>query len=208
MTQASSQIIPPSQFGFNINDSINLMADLETTSTQANAGILAVALVPFLSGIVVDPFYARNSLKSVEQNRFHIERSTMDWWTRQPAEVRAEAFGGTEHIETNMLLLADYVASLKQIYQEVYHRPPATVTLWGNGSDFDCTILAETYDNLDLQYPFDFKQHRCYRTLKNLFPGITPVTSNDKKHTAIGDAMWQAEHATHILMNLNKAFGG
>lgn len=48
-------------------------------------------------------------------------------------------------------------------------------------------------------YPIDYRNERCYRTLKNLYFNIKPLEFAGNKHNALHDALNQAEHASMIL---------
>ena len=46
------------------------------------------------------------------------------------------------------------------------------VIVWGNGADFDNTILSSSYSETGLEQPWSFRNNRCYRTIKNLSPDV------------------------------------
>ena len=171
---------------------IQLMIDIETTSTEYNAGILSIAAVPFLWDEPLAFFYERASMVSNESNGFHISSQTMAWWELQSSEARLEAFGGTKTIMQVLSEFDDYVREL-----------PGKVIVWGNGASFDVPIVTEGFDKFGIETPWTYSSSRCYRTLKNLFPDV-PALKPVVAHNALDDAKSQAAHATRIFEHLEK----
>ena len=74
------------------------------------------------------------------------------------------------------------------------------VELWGNGADFDNTILGSLYDAFGLRKPWSYSRNRCYRTMKNI--GIGPRKPQVREgiyHNALDDAITQAIHLQDIF---------
>ena len=74
------------------------------------------------------------------------------------------------------------------------------VELWGNGADFDNTILGSLYDAFGLRKPWSYSRNRCYRTMKNI--GIGPRRPQAREgiyHNALDDAITQAIHLQDIF---------
>ncbi len=69
--------------------------------------------------------------------------------------------------------------------------------MWGNGSDFDNTLLEEAYRATGIKPPWRFTGNRCYRTVKNLFPDVW-VDPVGTAHNALDDATYQANHLIAI----------
>ncbi len=173
-----------------MNAPINVMVDLETTATRADAGILSIGAVVF--GIPnawdVLPFYERVALESLKEEGFAVSKATMDWWDKQDSDVRIEAFGGTTEISLALSQFSTWIAQL--------HAP---VILWGNGADFANAILAYAFDHLDLEYPISHKNSRCFRTLKALLPDYPEIPFQGSRHNALADAQHQARCANAML---------
>lgn len=175
---------------------LNVMLDLETTATDYNAGVLSIGAVPFGCGEMLQPFYEKCSLLSLENNGFSISRKTMDWWEKQDSKVRAEAFSGTQPIGDMLEHFGSYLRLL-----------PGEVVIWGNGADFDNAILSNAYDVSEMVLPWRYHNNRCFRTLKNTFGpetvAIPPFVGD--KHNALMDAMFQAKHAERIFAYIELA---
>lgn len=165
----------------------DLMLDMETLGTRPGCSILSIAAVPFNNPYDLESFYLKIATTSCTDAGLHIDDATIAWWNKQSPEAYNEAFSGQLDLRVVLQEFADYCN----------HLPHAPV-VWGNGSDFDCAILAETYRICGMQPPWKYTDSRCYRTLKNLFPwvlGNKPTVA----HNALEDAKAQAAHATDIL---------
>ena len=172
----------------------HIMIDLETTSTQSNAGILSLGAVVFYPDTTISShFYERASLRSSEQAGLHVSKETMLWWDKpENAIARVEAFSGTKDLWSLLSSFQDWVTQF-----------PGDIYLWSNGADFDLPILCNAYEEIHGLYPFDFRNHRCYRTLKSLIhPQFYSYITNNSKHNAISDALYQAKVATQCFKHL------
>ena len=172
---------------------INVVLDLETLSTAPNAAIIQI-------GAVVPDFDYKNCLGNIVEFEATIQyesclelvnsidppvfmsHGTMEWWEKQP--TRKEVFSGQ----------LDYVDALDQFAAWIGHfeRP---VAIWGNGSDFDNVVLRHSLDAFGFHGLWEFRNNRCFRTLKAVFPLMTEATgrySNELTHTALGDARYEA----------------
>jgi len=166
---------------------VNVMCDLETTGTEAGCCILSIGLVVILDGVVCDSFYEKISHSESKMAGFSDDADTLAWWNKQRADIQEEAFSGIRGpksvLESVKHFLAEY-GNAKEIY------------LWGNGADFDNTILAAAYRKLGLQQPWHYTNNKCYRTWKTsvAIPYQKPLDA----HNALADAAAQARHLIQI----------
>ena len=172
---------------------LDVMVDLETISTDNDAGIISIGAVPFNHAFPFPQFYEKIEFVTLEQKGFHLSKSTLDWWSKQSEEARSEAFSGTVPIEEVLSAFASYIKELE-----------VPVNIWGNGSDFDNIILWNAYDRCGIPAPWSFRNNRCFRTLKNVFSFIPAPIFIGEKHNALADAGFQAHHATIIFTALEK----
>lgn len=165
----------------------NVMIDLETYDTVPGGIILTVGACTF---DLRESFYERISFQDSIQHGFTESRDTARWWDKQDVAVKEEAMGGTSGCLDLVVKLADWMAGLE-------HK--SNIRVWGNGADFDLPILRAYYDRLGVPLPWGPFSGRCYRTLKDLLPHITPDVKNKTKHNALEDAIYQARHAVLLL---------
>lgn len=168
---------------------IRLMADLETTGTQAGCCILSIALVPFLAESPLESFYERISHRLSLDAGFTDDHDNLLWWDKQKPSVQEEAFSG---IRSPYSVLESMVAYCQTLGE------PKDIELWGNGKDFDNVILAAAFKKLGIKQPWHYRNNRCYRDLAAYYPAV-PRVDPEIPHHALYDASAQALHASQII---------
>jgi len=166
------------------------MLDLETLGTRPGSVILTIGAVRFDENGTYESFYSSISRKDSERYGLRVDPDTEAWWMDQGRQAIDEAFSGTEH----PVIALDKLAKWLPDYGDA--------RVWGNGSDFDNALLAEAYAVVGMNLPWSFTGNRCYRTVKNLFPGVT-VSSVGVQHNALDDATYQANHLIAICKQHN-----
>ncbi len=168
----------------------NIMIDLETLSTSADAVILSIGAVKFdLDKGKMDDggFYTLVSADSNIEIGRHISESTLAWWMGQ-GDAAKKVF--TDPNVSLTRALEEFIAWVD--------RDRDDCVVWGNGSDFDVAILAHAFHTHGLTQPWKFWNTRCFRTYKNL-PGAPRCTAPPLiAHNALHDAISQAQHALEI----------
>lgn len=190
-----------------------VMIDLETMSSEKDAAIVSIGAVQF--GNLMDPdvspqFYGKCDPQSSEAAGLHVSKETMAWWDKQDPVIRAETFSGTDSISS---LLMDFEAWMVKTFGGV--DTLQTVELWSRGSDFDLVVLPHAFCKVLGYYPFNFRMHRCHRTLESFMtPGLMNLAKQSfqhlaTKHNALNDAKYQAGIANVALANIriNLGFG-
>lgn len=170
---------------------VRVMVDLETTGRYAGCGILSIGACTFGHHGERKQFYVRIDPDSNLIYGLANDADTMAWWAKQPTQTYQEAWGGKMNLVEALENFAHWLEELAG--------DGNTVELWGNGADFDNAILTYAYAACDMQQPWNFRNSRCFRTLKALFPEVQPPHSLGTHHVAIDDAIYQADHAEAIL---------
>lgn len=174
----------------------HIMLDLETLGTRPGSVILTIGAVAFsVEAGITGTFYASISREDSEAHGFKVCPNTEAWWLDQGQQAIDAAFSGTTKLTDALEGFRGWVASLGVSEWR-------DVNVWGNGSDFDNALLAEAYAVTNIVAPWSFVGNRCYRTIKNLFPGIT-VPSVGVQHNALDDATYQANHLIAICKQHN-----
>lgn len=180
--------------------SYDIMIDLETLGTTADAAILSIGAVQFnletgVTNIGADTFYRVVSFDS-QPNRA-LSRDTLGWWMQQSPEALS-VFSHQPKFALEYVL-REFSAWAHQI---------GSVTAWSNGADFDLPMLTHAFEQHGIKPAWAPYNGRCYRTYKNL-PGArsVKVTRRGEHHNALDDAIYQAEHvcAIHAALFLAKA---
>jgi hypothetical protein len=116
-----------------------------------------------------------------------IEAGTLKWWMKQSDQARLQFSQSTGSIGEILSDFSYWVGASSNLY------------MWGNGSDFDNSHLAEAYKACKMEVPWNFWNSRCFRTLKGLFPDVEPSLKVGTKHNALNDALVQAHHLIKIF---------
>lgn len=167
--------------------SIDVMIDLETTGVEPGCCILSIGATTF---DLKENFYVKILHQSCKDIGLVDDPATLSWWSKQDPVARETAFSGETRISDALGKFYDWFNRLGD---------SKTTFIWGNGADFDIPILAEAYSAARMKKPWKPYNGRCYRTLKNLYKGITPGEFRGTKHDALADAINQASHAYAIL---------
>ena len=167
----------------------DIMVDLETLDTRSSAIILSIGACRVTGGEPDKPFYRVVSVDSCVAIGMTESKSTRAFWDKQPPEARAVFTDPNVSIETALVDFAGYIRSFGS----------NSVRLWGNGSDFDNTILTSAYDRLGSPTPWRFYNNRCFRTIRKLCGvDLQEPERLGTYHNALDDAMHQSRVLTAI----------
>lgn len=167
----------------------DVMIDLETMGNGPDAAIIAIGAVEFdvEKREVGERFYTVVDLESAVDGGGVMDASTVLWWMKQGDEARAAFARGGEHIAKALQQFSAWMADRGE-----------DVRVWGNGASFDNVILATAYRRNRTNLPWKYWNDRCYRTAKNLAPGVKMQRAGTK-HNAMDDAESQARHLIEIV---------
>lgn len=169
------------------------MIDLETLGVGPLAAILTIGWCRF------DLSPSPDSDRTIEKHKIHVNvesclkagmrmrDSTFRWWLRQEKRAQ-EALNSSPPLPLPMALEA---------FSKVFS---GDEIVWGNGSNFDISILEVAYELCNMEIPWEFYNVGCYRTLKNIATEV-PRIKPDIPHCAMSDAEAQAKHLQDIVKN-------
>lgn len=164
------------------------MIDLETMGLDGDAAVTAVGAVAFDpdTGEIVGEFYRTISLESAMRSGGSVTPGTIIWWMQQSEEAKREIINATCTLEKALIEFQKWLGSY------TYAR------VWGNGANFDNTIIRSAFKSVKMSCPWPFWGDSCYRTLKGLRPDI-PFIREGVHHNALDDARSQAKHLVQIM---------
>ena len=172
------------------------MLDLETLGKEPKSVIVSIGAVEFSETEVSEnKFYINIDPEDCQSYGLKINASTFLWWMGQSEAARL-AITGSEKVKLKEAL----ISFSSWLLEGHNHSLKDDVIVWGNGADFDNTILSSSYSETGLEQPWSFRNNRCYRTIKNLSPDIKIETSGSR-HNALDDAVSQAHHLIKIFSN-------
>lgn len=176
----------------------DIMIDLETMGTGPTSSIVAIGAVEMsVEHGTVRKYYSEVDLKSSVMFGGSIDPDTVMWWLRRSEQAR-NALQLPDDKERWMFdvkhVLMDFAQWLDETGIGIDDR-----RIWGNGADFDNPILSSAFIRAGHDVPWQFRNSRCYRTLKSLHPEIKSAPRHGVHHNALDDAMHQAQHWVEIM---------
>lgn len=170
-----------------------VMCDLETLGTRPGSIIISIGATKFdENGPYGEPFYMRIDMQSCVDAGMLIDVDTIKWWMKQSDEARAEF--QKESVELGYALANFGMWCDNEDAKDRDNCNCANIELWGNGANFDNSLLKAAYDKIGMEAPWEFWNDRCYRTLKAMYPNIKLPKREGTHHNALDDAISQANH--------------
>lgn len=168
---------------------MDVMLDLETLSTRPDSVIVTIGAVKFSpwDGDVDQGqgFYARVDVDEQLSLGRHVLDSTVEWWEKQPDDVREEALG-----EDGRITLEDFTNQLNRFLV-------GTDAIWCQGPAFDIVILENLYRQIEKPIPWNYWQIRDSRTLFQVH-GDPRAKERKGAHNALIDCYYQARGVQDI----------
>lgn len=182
-----------------------LMIDLETLGSgdRVHVPVLQVGLAVFAvkdgMATIHDDVEFSFGLDVATQDPVSppIEKATMDWWLKQPDEVRERVFfppkgkGGVRDLHEDLRVLLKFYGCS---------------TIWANGvADF--AWLTGLFNRHNLTPPWPYNAPRDYRTVRELAHQknggpLEPHPQVGLSHNAVDDAVWQCHMLAKYLHSL------
>jgi hypothetical protein len=173
----------------------DLMFDLETLGTTADAAILSIGIAALDHTTHIHTFEVHLELDdqlTPGRSARRVDASTLFWWMAQDDIARSNQ---TDTQRTPVR------PALEQIGEWLQSIGVTDLTrAWGNGADFDLAMLNHLYKQHSIKTPWLFWNHRCFRTLKAMFKQVPKPATND--HRAVQDAVNQLLHLCLIRQYL------
>ncbi len=176
----------------------HVMIDLETMGNRPGCVIVSIGAVYFTCNGLHHEFYVRINPLSCQQFGLHFEANTIEWWLRQEDEARLEI---SELTKTG----ADIDDALLQFSRWFNQDADGQACVWGNGSDFDISVILAAYEKCKLPVPWQFWKHRCFRTVKN-FKQHGKADCEPERTGTHHNALDDARHQAQWLLNLADQF--
>lgn len=180
----------------------NVMVDNETMGKRPGSLVLSIGLCAFdHEAHVFGKTPVGPSLHLVldrgEQHSRIVDPATQLWWSEQSEEAR-RAWESAPQVPVR--------AALGQFAAWLMANTIGTekVLLWGNGSDFDISMLCDLHHWAGVPITWNqHRNHRCFRTLKEMhradYDRACQLVPRQGLHNAEADAVWQASIAWRIL---------
>ncbi|EFM0461917.1 exonuclease [Escherichia coli] len=176
---------------------IHLMIDLETMGKNPDAPIISIGAIFFdpQTGDMGPEFSKTIDLDTAGGV---IDRDVIKWWLKQSREAQSA-------IMTDEIPLDDALLQLREFIDE--NSGEFFVQVWGNGANFDNTILRRSYERQGIPCPWRYYNDRDVRTIVELgkaidFDARTAIPFEGERHNALDDARYQAKYVSVIWQKL------
>ncbi|HBA3243450.1 TPA: exonuclease [Escherichia coli] len=175
----------------------HLMIDLETMGKNPDAPIISIGAI-FFDPQTGDMGPEFSKTIDLETAGGVIDRDTIKWWLKQSREAQSA-------IMTDEIPLDDALLQLREFIDE--NSGEFFVQVWGNGANFDNTILRRSYERQGIPCPWRYYNDRDVRTIVELgkaidFDARTAIPFEGKRHNALDDARYQAKYVSAIWQKL------
>lgn len=181
----------------------NTMIDIETLGRRPFCPVLSIGACIFRTDVdpdtvapaelIADVFYQAIDLQSCLDLGLKLDANTLRWWMEQKPEALAAAFNDPARVTLPLALDA--------FTTWANSRP---LIVWGNSARFDLGIIEAAYTACGkVNTPWEFRNERCYRTIKNI-PEARQIECPryGVHHNALDDAISQALHLAAINKRL------
>lgn len=167
---------------------MDVMFDIETLSTTPDAVVLSVGAVKFQplgnETTISDKQHWRLEIDCQMEKGREVSESTMEWWSKQDIEVRAEVFAPDNRVQVD------------KFFAEFNRYMTGADKIWCQGPQFDAVIIENLYRQFNHHWNWQFWQVMDSRTLFQLMKQFNfedPRKGVQQQlHNAAEDAYWQA----------------
>ncbi len=175
----------------------HLMIVLETMGKNPDAPIISIGAI-FFDPQTGDMGPEFSKTIDLETAGGVIDRDTIKWWLKQSREAQSA-------IMTDEIPLDDALLQLREFIDE--NSGEFFVQVWGNGANFENTILRRSYERQGIPCPWRYYNDRDVRTIVELgkaidFDARTAIPFEGERHNALDDARYQAKYVSAIWQKL------
>lgn len=165
----------------NAGSSKHCMIDLETVDNSPISGIASIGACMFDADGIYSEFYVVVDWKTGVDLGLTTSEGTMTWWSQQSEEAKKIFLP-----ETPKLHIKDAMELFSKWFKEANGKE-----FWGNGADFDNSIMNMAYRLSGVKPGWKYTNSRCFRTVKN---GAYMNNRTGTYHNALHDAITQAKY--------------
>ncbi|HFK1300041.1 TPA: 3'-5' exoribonuclease [Escherichia coli] len=175
----------------------HLMIDLETMGNNPDAPIISIGAI-FFDPQTGDMGPEFSKTIDLETAGGVIDRDTIKWWLKQSREAQSAIMTDEIPLDDALLQLREFIdANSGEFFVQV----------WGNGANFDNTILRRSYERQGIPCPWRYYNDRDVRTIVELgktidFDARIVIPFEGVRHNALDDARHQAKYVSAIWQKL------
>jgi len=172
---------------------MNLMIDIETLGIDPKAPVLSIGAVYFDKDGTYSEFYINLDVHhQIDSGLRKFDASTIKWWMGQEDAAKKVFKETAIPVEQALRQFVNFIET------EVGSKDTKP---WGNGSNFDITILESLFKDYGIKTPWNFRNIRDYRTFKDFIYDGSDTVREGTYHNALDDAKYQAQVVIDGLNN-------
>ena len=180
-----------------------IVLDLETLGTEPGCPIISIGACSFDLDAPADWRFFYKKLHLEYQPTDKISVDTLKWWMEQGRAAQAAAWIESEDAETIYASLQIFSIWIDNLKKEA---GKDGISIWGNSSSFDNEVLRAAYKYVGIEAPWNFREDRDFRTLRELYKEKVPEpTFIGLRHHAKDDAIHEANWLKLILQHMQAA---
>ncbi|HFV6574637.1 TPA: 3'-5' exoribonuclease, partial [Escherichia coli] len=175
----------------------HMMIDLETMGKNPDAAVISIGAIFFdpQTGDIGPEFSKTIDLDTAGGV---IDRDTVKWWLKQSREAQSAILADEIPLDDALLQLREFIDENSGEF---------FVQVWGNGANFDNTILCRSYERQGIPCPWRYYNDRDVRTIVELGNSIgfdvrMAIPFEGVPHNALDDARHQAKQVSAIWQKL------
>jgi len=179
-------------------DTLMVSLDIETTGITPGCGILSIGAEAFtLRDEDTRNYFSITINQAYRPSGLGDDPETMLWWSKQDVYARKNSFNGIHSYESALEDFSTWVKALSELKKKKL--------FWVKGLSFDIPILEYCYSRVGYKSKIPWKYYELMdlRTLIKVHSNIKLPKRTAVKHTAIEDAIYQAE-CIRCLLNALK----
>lgn len=174
----------------------HISIDIETLGTKPGSVIASIGAVIFdpKAGVQSAEDMMKDSIKILIDIRqsialgMEVSGDTISWWMQQTDAARNATFNPKD--KSDLLTPDSAIINFNAFIRSV-EKP----FVWGNGANFDISLLEAVMDVVKRGYPWAYTKVRCLRTLRAVAPfNYSDMPKNDLPHDCLADAIYQAQN--------------
>lgn len=181
----------------------HIVLDIETMGITISAPILEIAAVRIVNcGIHGEPCHVFIDPVSCEKAGMRAELPTVMWWLQQSDEARQALTDSAQTrlpLEQALQKFTDWLT--EPIETDRYEA--SDLQIWARGPEFDLAMLADAFRRCGMSVPWPYRAAQSLRTLDIIKEGLQLYGFSRPapkiKHSALGDAMADAEYLRRFL---------
>lgn len=190
-------------------NSVGIQIDLETWGKKPGCAIRSIGASVWdnMTGQQVPwspTFYANVCKKSCFDKGLTFDADTVQWWDKQGDAAKAA-------LEVDQVSLTQALNDLRCWYGHVINAHGYSVSVWGNGKEFDVSILESCYAAIHQRAPWPFWASADVRTVVLIgqmlgidVKGAKPF--NGTPHYALDDSLHQGGYTAETLHLIKQVF--